>query len=97
MRSDKLRNILIILKKHFVQDGNIRTIYRFVLVGVGVFLVFFDLDVWNTGWVNIVGFVIALIGGYASKAKLLNIRPFADAPYPRDWWKERKRRLRERK
>lgn len=59
-----------------------------MIIGGGV--VFLDLHVWRTGWVGVVGFVIGGVGGFASRAQQLGIRPFESPPYPRGWLNGRK-------
>lgn len=75
----------------FIHEGNLRPLFRafFVIVGGGV--VFLDLDLWQTGWLYIVGFVVGGVGGYAARAHQLGIRPFEPSPYPRGWLSRRKR------
>lgn len=77
----------------FVRDGYLRSRYciAFVIIGGGV--VFLDFDVWETGWVYIVGLVVGGIGGYAARAHQLGIRSFEGAPYPRGWLKNRRIRM----
>ncbi|MFD4840500.1 hypothetical protein ACFWP0_23595 [Achromobacter sp. NPDC058515] len=48
-----------------------------------------DLHRWYTGWVHIIGLVIAAFGGYAAQAFILNIRPFEEPPYPQGWLDDR--------
>jgi len=53
-------------------------------------VVFLDLDIWRTGWLYMVGFVVGGVGGYAAREDQLGIRSFEPSPYPRGWLKGRK-------
>ncbi|WP_417221685.1 hypothetical protein [Achromobacter spanius] len=89
MKINWFARILKALKIVFIHDGNFRSIFRFVFVIVGGGLVFLDLDIWRTGWLYIVGFVVGGVGGYAARAHQLGIRPFDASSYPRGWFKGR--------
>lgn len=50
-------------KSVLIRDGNFKPFFRFFFVIVGVAVIFLDLNVWRTGWLKILGFVMGGIGG----------------------------------
>jgi hypothetical protein len=58
---------------------------QFILTISGVALILLDVKIWDTGWIYLVGLVLAGIGGISGKATALRIKPFEDAPYPPGW------------
>lgn len=76
------------LKSVLIRDGNFKPFFRFLFVVVGVAIIFLDLNVWRTGCLNILGFVMGGIGGYSARAHSLGIKPFEPSPYPDGWLKK---------
>ncbi|MFX1766185.1 hypothetical protein PWP93_27070 [Paraburkholderia sp. A1RI-2L] len=79
-----MRNIRII------KDGNFTQWFCLVLVVVGLGIMYLTLkfaepSIWSKGLV-LVGFGIAAVGGMASRAALVHIKPFGN-----NWKKTRKR------
>ncbi|WP_087690633.1 hypothetical protein [Pandoraea sp. PE-S2R-1] len=64
----------------FIDNGNLSSWLQLLLVGVGVgtaaSAIYFDFSVIWARVLLLLGFAIALVGGMASRAKLLKIRPF---------------------
>ncbi|WP_175195144.1 hypothetical protein [Achromobacter deleyi] len=77
------------MKHWFIRDGSIRTVCQFVLTIFGVALIFLDVRIWDTGWIYLVGLVLAGVGGISGKATALRIKPFEGAPYPPGWLEKR--------
>jgi hypothetical protein len=78
-----MRNIEII------RDGNFTRWFRLFLIAFGFGIMYLTLrfiepSIWSKGLV-LVGFGIAAVGGLASRAAMLNIRPFG-----KNWKKIRK-------
>ncbi|MFH7109914.1 hypothetical protein ACFWXM_18790 [Achromobacter xylosoxidans] len=86
----KTNSIVDVVYRIFVKEGNVTPVYRYSLLIIGVAVIFFDIKIWNTGWVFYLGLVFASVGGYSARAAQLNIRPFDRAPYPPGWLKARK-------
>lgn len=68
------------MKIKFIEDGNLTFSVRLLLALAGTGLVILaikvDLPIILARVFFFVGFAIALVGGMASRAKLLRIRPF---------------------
>lgn len=62
--NDLLLRLFNFLKKNAVRDGHLRLSYVFLCFGVGGGVVLMDLHKWYTGWVYIIGLVVAAFGGY---------------------------------
>jgi hypothetical protein len=68
------------MRFRIIEDGNLSFLARLILALVGIGLaaiaVFAGLPVaWNRALL-LIGFGIALVGGMASRAKILHIKPF---------------------
>lgn len=97
MQNNSMTRFLDRMKLLFICDGNLRGVFQFIFIVVGCAVGFLDFNVWRTGWLYIVGFVIGGIGGYAARAHQLGIRPFEPPPYPRGWFKGGKSNLKAKK
>jgi len=64
------------MKEYFIRDGNLTPVVRAVLCGVGIAIGFIGLKYDDSLIVALVGLVIAAIGGFASRAHMLKIKPF---------------------
>ncbi|MBO1015677.1 hypothetical protein IPU70_19090 [Achromobacter sp. SD115] len=78
-------NFLSRIKRHLILDGSIKSIYQYFLTVSGIALIFFDIKIWETGWIFYVGLILAGIGGLSGRAIALKIKPFEDPPYPKGW------------
>lgn len=64
-----------------IENGNFVRCFRLSIFICGVFLIYFGLDLedWNSTLrlaMVLIGIVFSSVGGYASQANLLRIRPF---------------------
>lgn len=87
----KANSVVDVFYRVFVKEGNLAPFCRYSFLIAGVAVIFFDIEIWNTGWVFYLGLVLAPVGGYSARAAQLNIRPFDRAPYPPGWLKVRKK------
>lgn len=78
------------MRDWFIRDGSIRMVCQFILTISGIALILLDVKIWDTGWIYLVGLVLAGIGGISGKATALRIKPFEDAPYPPGWLAKKK-------
>ncbi|SAL58996.1 hypothetical protein AWB67_02793 [Caballeronia terrestris] len=64
------------MREYFIRDGNFTPVVRGVLCVVGIAIGFIGLKYDDSLVVALVGLVIAAIGGFASRAHMLKIKPF---------------------
>ena len=64
------------MREYFVRDGNFTPVVRGALCVVGIAIGFIGLKYDDSLVVALVGLVIAAIGGFASRAHMLKIKPF---------------------
>ncbi|WP_284077506.1 hypothetical protein [Herbaspirillum aquaticum] len=70
-----------LFKMRIIENGNFVRYFRLSIFLSGVFLIYFGLDLegWNSTLrlaMVLIGIVFSSLGGYASQANLLQIRPF---------------------
>ncbi|MBB3012760.1 hypothetical protein [Cupriavidus alkaliphilus] len=74
------------MKIKIVEDGGLSTGARWSLVIVGAAIVFISLSQIESILLMLFGLVLAAVGGYSSKAKMLGLKPFGKSA-----WREAKR------
>ncbi|MEB0012131.1 hypothetical protein QN379_17910 [Glaciimonas sp. Gout2] len=65
--------------KMFIKDGNFAPWLRTVFIMLGASVVYISLKYIDSVFLMTFGLVLAALGGYSSRAKMLGLKPFDNA------------------